>query len=284
MTRFAPILTLLAVAAVGGALFVTTTTMDAGRPAAANPAAASSAASPDAPPEGTPGEIELADLPIVGAEEQAGGEPAAPSREIELGDLPIVGAEEDAGDAPAGERKEISLADLEIVGAAAPEEGTGPQQGAEPEPTEGEGAAPGRTEISLGDIEVVRRATPGAAGAAEEQPAAPTGDVLYAGRTADREMTVAVAISQGQATAYVCDGDTVEVWFTGPVEPGTFSLKPARGLARMTVSISAAGIEGTVDVTGQRREYAAKSTNLVAALTAGRDDVGDVAERAGAPS
>jgi hypothetical protein len=117
MTRIAPTLTLLAVAALGGGMFVANAINDPGTARVAAPAPAAVAAPTPAGAE----LLDLSQLPVAGA-------PAAPTpagaQEIDLAQLPVVGAPAPAA-APAvpvagsGERTEISLADLPVVGAPA---------------------------------------------------------------------------------------------------------------------------------------------------------------------
>ncbi|HWM60235.1 MAG TPA: hypothetical protein VNO83_20585 [Pseudonocardia sp.] len=125
MTRIAPTLTLLAVAALGGGMFVANAIND---PTSTVPAAPAAVAAPvgGADPAVAGGtQISLADLPVVGAPAAA----AAPTggTEIALGDLPVAGAAPAAsGAAPAVPatgapgRTEISLADITVAGAATP--------------------------------------------------------------------------------------------------------------------------------------------------------------------
>jgi hypothetical protein len=116
MTRIAPTLTLLAVAALGGGMFVANAINDPAATQAAAPAPAAVAAP-------TPAGVEVLDqaqLPVVGAPAAA---PAAGAEEIDLAQLPVVGAPPPAPAvvpvAGPGERTEISLADIPVVGAPA---------------------------------------------------------------------------------------------------------------------------------------------------------------------
>ncbi|HVH21283.1 MAG TPA: hypothetical protein VNA11_02395 [Pseudonocardia sp.] len=125
MTRIAPTLTLLAVAALGGGMFVANAINDPAstQVAAPTPAAAAAPAAPPAPVD--PNVIDLSQIPVVGA---AAAPPEAPTvvaaapgerTEVSLAGIPVVGAPADAGGAPPG-RTEISLADVPVAGAGAP--------------------------------------------------------------------------------------------------------------------------------------------------------------------
>lgn len=48
--------------------------------------------------------------------------------------------------------------------------------------------------------------------------------VTYAGRVDGGGATVAIAVSGGQAVAYVCDGRQIEAWLQGPASAGTLAL------------------------------------------------------------
>ena len=116
MTRIAPTLTLLAVAALGGGMFVA----NAINAPASAPVTEPIPAAVAAPAPTGPEVIDLSQLPVVGA-------PAPPAASV----VPVAGP---------GERTEISLADVPVVGAPA-------AGGAAPADQPGEsGAYAGRTE------------------------------------------------------------------------------------------------------------------------------------------
>lgn len=152
-----------------------------------------------------------------------------------------------AAPAPAGSRTEIALSDVPVAGA--------PQA---------------RTEISLSDIAVAQ---------APAAPALP--DTTYAGRTADGASTVAVAVKDGQAVAYVCDGADLEVWLKGPADGGDLALEDKTGASTMRGTADGGGVEGTVTVDGTNYDYSASAVDVGTAVQRGRADVGDVAKRAG---
>lgn len=109
MRRIAPLLTLLAVVVLGGALYVVTSTSDpSGR---AVPATVTAAAGGGVPaPAPAKNEISLADVPVAGDE----------SVEISLADIPVVGAP-----------VEVSIADLPgAPGGGAPAPAAPPAAGA----------------------------------------------------------------------------------------------------------------------------------------------------------
>lgn len=55
------------------------------------------------------------------------------------------------------------------------------------------------------------------------------GRIVYAGRTVDRHSSVAIAVLNGRAAAYFCDGRSIESWFTGTATNGRLVLRSKRG-------------------------------------------------------
>ena len=78
-----------------------------------------------------------------------------------------------------------------------------------------------------------RRAERGAAAATPRPPApapapAPAAPAVaekaYTGRSAGNEVTVAIAVKDGKAVAYVCDGKKIEAWMEGTLAGDTLTL------------------------------------------------------------
>ena len=61
-------------------------------------------------------------------------------------------------------------------------------------------------------------AEPGPASAPAPAAAPAVTQKAYTGRTAGNEATVAVAVNDGKATAYVCDGKNIEAWLSGSLD------------------------------------------------------------------
>lgn len=203
MTRTAPLMTLLAVAALGGGLFATNH-LSTPAPTAVPVAANAVAAAPAAP---VPAPVPAAAAPVTGTVP----EPAAPAPE------PQVGAAEEA---------EAAAADEAAEAAAAP------------------------------------------------------GEAAYAGRTQGRDMTVAVVVTGDDAVAYVCDTSD-EVWLRGTVADGELTMENADGTATLTGTVDADGAAGTVTVGDDEYAFTADATDVDEAVAGGREDVADVADRAG---
>ncbi|MBW0113191.1 hypothetical protein I4I84_31280 [Pseudonocardia sp. KRD-182] len=138
-----------------------------------------------------------------------------------------------------------------------------------PAPTCGSGAAE----------EAAEAAEDAAVDEAAEVAAAP-GEAAYAGRTQGRDMTVAVVVTGDDAVAYVCDTSD-EVWLRGTVTDGELTMENADGTATLTGTVDADGAAGTVTVGDDEYAFTAGATDVDEAVAGGREDVADVADRAG---
>jgi len=114
--------------------------------------------------------------------------------------------------------------------------------------------------------------------AAEEPPAVV--ETVWAGRSSGNEVTVAIAVKDGRAVAYVCDGDQVEAWLEGTLTGSELTLEGADG-ATLTGTVDAAAALGSVAVGGGQWPYAAKVVQAPEGLYDGRANVDGVAVRIG---
>jgi hypothetical protein len=124
---------------------------------------------------------------------------------------------------------------------------------------------------------------------AAEPPPVPTGDApaagpavaekAYTGRSAGDEVTVAVAVKDGKAVAYVCDGEKVEAWLEGTLTGETLELSGKTGTVTGTVDDKAAF--GTVVVDGAEWPFSAQGVAAPAGLYEGRGSLRGVAARVG---
>ncbi|GAA3233178.1 hypothetical protein GCM10017691_28570 [Pseudonocardia petroleophila] len=121
---------------------------------------------------------------------------------------------------------------------------------------------------------------PAAAAGADRDAGARPDEIAYAGRTEGRPMTVAVVVTGDEAVAYVCDARD-EVWLRGTATGGELDLRSADGSATLTGTADADGATGTFTLDGVEWALTAEATDVDAAVAAGRDDVADVADRAG---
>lgn len=128
-------------------------------------------------------------------------------------------------------------------------------------------------------------AAPVAAPAPVPTPAPPTTppppiDAAYAGRTAGNEATIAIAVKDGRAVAYVCDGKKVEAWLEGTADGTAFSLRGPDGAA-VAGEVSDGAVFGEATVGGKRWPYSAALATPPAGTYRGRVSVAGVQKRIG---
>ena len=118
--------------------------------------------------------------------------------------------------------------------------------------------------------------------AAAPAPAAPAvAEAAYTGRSAGNEVTVALAVKDGRAVAYVCDGKKVEAWYEGTLEGPDLQLSAADGKPGITATVTDAATLGTVTVGGKDLPFAAEGVAAPAGLYEGRGNVRGVLTRIG---
>jgi len=116
--------------------------------------------------------------------------------------------------------------------------------------------------------------------AAEPAPAAPVvAEKAFTGRSAGNEVTVAIAVKDGKAVAYVCDGKKVEAWMEGTLAGEQLTLTGKTGSLSATVSDKAT--LGSLTVDGAEWPFAAKGVAAPAGLYQGRGVLKGVAARVG---
>ncbi|MEV5961457.1 hypothetical protein AB0L70_06805 [Kribbella sp. NPDC051952] len=79
-------------------------------------------------------------------------------------------------------------------------------------------------------------------------------NAVYAGRTANREATVAVAVKGAKAAAYICDGQSLEAWLTGTYTAGQLNLRSKTG-ERITATLSKNAVTGTLTLSGKTLRF-----------------------------
>jgi hypothetical protein len=120
---------------------------------------------------------------------------------------------------------------------------------------------------------------PGAEAAAPAAPAVV--EAAYTGRSAGDEVTVALAVKDGRAVAYVCDGKKVEAWYEGTLAGADLQLSAADGKPGITATVTEAATLGTVTVGGEDLPFAAQGVAAPAGLYEGRAAVRGVLTRIG---
>ncbi|WP_300013693.1 hypothetical protein [Pseudonocardia sp.] len=105
-------------------------------------------------------------------------------------------------------------------------------------------------------------------------------ETLWAGRSSGNEVTVAIAVKDGRAVAYVCDGDQVEAWLEGTLTGDRLALSGADG-ATLDGTVDETSALGSVAVGGTSWPYAAKAVQAPDGLYDGRANIDGVATRIG---
>ena len=113
--------------------------------------------------------------------------------------------------------------------------------------------------------------------AAGEAPA--VAEKAYAGRSAGNEVTVAIAVKNGRAVGYVCDGKKIEAWLEGTVSGDTLSLSGKT--SSLTGTLDDKATFGTITVDGKEWPFSAKGVSSTAGLYEGRGVLRGVAARVG---
>jgi hypothetical protein len=106
-------------------------------------------------------------------------------------------------------------------------------------------------------------------------------EAAYTGRSAGNEVTVALAVKDGRAVAYVCDGKKVEAWYEGTLTGADLRLDAADGKQGITATVTEAATLGTVTVGGKDLPFAAEGVAAPAGLYEGRAAVRGVLTRIG---
>ena len=126
-------------------------------------------------------------------------------------------------------------------------------------------------------------AAPAAVAASEPAQAAPPAPAVaekaYTGRSAGNEVTVAIAVKDGKAVAYVCDGKKVEAWMEGTLAGGQLTLQGKT--ASLSATVTDKATLGSVTVDGAEWPFAAKGVQAPAGLYQGRGVLKGVAARVG---
>jgi len=111
--------------------------------------------------------------------------------------------------------------------------------------------------------------------------AAAIAEKAYAGRSAGNEVTVAIAVKDGRAVGYVCDGKKIEAWLEGTLSGSDLALKSKDGKSTIAGTADDKQSFGTVAVNGKEWPFAAKAASSPAGLYEGRAQVRGVLNRIG---
>jgi hypothetical protein len=116
--------------------------------------------------------------------------------------------------------------------------------------------------------------------APDPPPPSPVRQAVFAGRTTGKEATVAIAVEDGTAVAYVCDGHKLEAWLTGTLSGDRLALAGPRGAA-LTGTVTGNNAGGEITVGSRHWPYSARIAGKPAGLYEGRSDVRGVPARIG---
>lgn len=97
------------------------------------------------------------------------------------------------------------------------------------------------------------------------------GEVVYAGKTVDSPLWVAVAVKGTDASAYICDGAAVESWLTGTATNGAVDLKSKDGANTLTANLNGGMLAGTVSIAGEPHDFTIGVAPPPAGLYRGQD-------------
>lgn len=103
-----------------------------------------------------------------------------------------------------------------------------------------------------------------------DAPAFPA-EAVYTGQAADVPLWIAVAVKGEEASAYVCDGETVEVWLKGTAVAGDIDLASADGATTLVGSLDGNTIAGTLTVADEPHDFSIAQAPPPAGLYRGED-------------
>ena len=92
---------------------------------------------------------------------------------------------------------------------------------------------------------------------------------------------MAIAVKDGRAVGYVCDGKKIEAWLEGTLSGSDLALKSKDGTSTITATADDKQSFGTVAVSGKEWPFAAKAASSPAGLYEGRAQVRGVLNRIG---
>ena len=111
-------------------------------------------------------------------------------------------------------------------------------------------------------------------------PAAPVvAEKAYTGRSAGNEVTVAIAVKDGKAVAYACDGKKIEAWLEGTLTGNDLTLQGKT--SSLTATLDEKATLGSITVDGKEWPFSAKGVASPAGLYEGRGTLAGVAARVG---
>jgi len=98
-------------------------------------------------------------------------------------------------------------------------------------------------------------------------------EVVYAGHATDSPIAVAIAVKGAAASAYLCDGASVEAWYRGVAADGRVDLATADGASRLQAALDGPNLTGSVTIAGQEVAFTIGVAAPPAGLYRGSDGV-----------
>ncbi|MFD3401592.1 hypothetical protein ACFWUU_12975 [Kribbella sp. NPDC058693] len=98
---------------------------------------------------------------------------------------------------------------------------------------------------------------------------------VYAGRTNEREASLAIATKGERAAAYVCDGRSLEAWLTGTYRNGQLVLRSKTG-ERLTAAVAGNTATGTFTLSGRTLRFAIAKAGPPAGLYRARNSTSTI--------
>jgi hypothetical protein len=89
--------------------------------------------------------------------------------------------------------------------------------------------------------------------------------IVYAGRTEDGSLAIAVAILGQKAAAYLCDGDQIEAWLRGTVSGDEISLTGKNGQS-LEAKLDGSALSGEVEVGDEKFDFRLREAKPPAGL------------------
>jgi hypothetical protein len=147
-----------------------------------------------------------------------------------------------------------------------------------------------REQDTAGTVSPLAQGTGPAATAAAAAPAAPPAaapaaagfpaEAAYAGRTAGNEATIAIAVKDGKAVAYLCDGKQAEAWLKGTATGAALSLTGPDG-AKLDGTLDNGAVFGRATAKGKEWAFSAAAATSPAGAYKGQVSVAGVTKRIG---
>ena len=97
-------------------------------------------------------------------------------------------------------------------------------------------------------------------------------DAVYVGKDEAGKMTVAIAVKDGQAVGYLCNGRSIDAWLTGTATDGQLALEAPRKKATIYADITADGATGIAVVGDYEFDFEIDPAKPPAGLYRKKDD------------